>query len=392
MKPFSKINTSHSKIAAIALIILVSMPTALLSQVPPAQGPPPVTVSEPALIPIFFIRNYLKLYLKDTIIPAIQTKIDAESPVDIDLSFTLTPGKPAMSETQYTDQPNQKIVTIPYKIKYKLDGILNRYLIQNIKVLVSCDGWFASGGGHLKILLHADKPYLDNPSFAEQAISFFVAGTLTNYLDNIIRSRLPDALNRAIPTGFFRTECNCLSVISDVPPNYDNSWVTYHLNPTRPDIFTSATNTISVSVKSIKRKAAKNFETNTILYEEHENITLEFFVNQKALTFTIEDILEGQERILPENNTILKKPNDAGSLILLANILQANFDKDSRFLLFKKAQNFGNGLQKLIVQKRFWSKPVRLPNGAMSKPQLRLVDAYEIMVDVKVHNNYQLQH
>ena len=50
-----------------------------------------------------------------------------------------------------------------------------------------CDGWFASGGGHLKILLHADKPYLDNPSFAEQAISFFVAGTLTNYLDNIIR-------------------------------------------------------------------------------------------------------------------------------------------------------------------------------------------------------------
>jgi hypothetical protein len=176
-----------------------------------------------------------------------------------------------------------------------------------------------------------------------------------------------------------------------VPPNYDNSWVTYHLSPTRPDIFTSTTNTISVSVKSIKRLAAKNFETNTILYDEHENITLEFFVNQKALTFTIEDILEGQERTLPENNTILKKPNDAGSLILLANILQANFEKDSRFLLFKKAQNFGNGLQKVIVQKRFWSKPFRLPNGSMSKPQLRLVDAYEIMVDVKVHN-FVLQH
>ena len=391
MTPSSKTNTSLSKIASLALFILVSIPTTLLSQIPPAQGPPPVTVSEPSLIPIFFIRNYLKLYLKDTIIPAIQSKIDAESPVDIDLSFTLTPGKPTMSETQYTDQPNQKIVTIPYRIKYKLDGILNRNLYQNIKVLVSCNGWFASGGGRLKILLRADKPYLDNPSFAEQAISFFVAGTLTNYLDNIIRSRLPEALNQAIPTGFFRTECNCLSVISDVPPNYDNSWVTYHLTPTRPDIFTSANNTISVSIKSIKRLAAKNYETNSILYDEHENITLEMFVNQKALTFTIDDIMEGQERILPDNNTLLKKPNDTGSLILLANIMQANFFKDSRYLLFNKAQNFGNGTRKLIVQKPFWSKPIRLPNGSMSKPQLRLVDAYEITVDIKVQN-LVLQH
>ncbi len=391
MKPFSKINASLSKIAAIALLILISTPATLLSQMPPAQGPPPVTVPEPSLIPIFFIRNYLKLYLKDTIIPSIQAKIDAESPVDIDLSFTVTPGKPSMSETQYTDQPNQKIVTIPYKIKYKLDGILNRNLYQNIKVLVSCDGWFASGGGRLKILLRADKPYLDNPSFAEQAISFFVAGTLTNYLDNTIRSRLPDALNRAIPTGFFRTECNCLSVISDMPPNYDNSWVTYHLTPTRPDIFTSATNTISVSIKRIKRLAAKNYETNTILYDEQENITLEMFVNQKALTFTIDDIMEGQERILPDNNTLLKKPNDAGSLIVLANIMQSNFFKDSKYLLFTRAQNFGNGTKKLIVQKQFWSKPFRLPNGSMSKPQLRLVDAYEITVDIKVQNSV-LQH
>ncbi|MCE4484783.1 hypothetical protein I5143_22430, partial [Escherichia coli] len=115
-----------------------------------------------------------------------------------------------MSETKYTDQPNQKIVVIPYKIKYKLDGVLNRNLFQDIKVLISCDGWFANSGGRLKIVIAADNPFLDDPSLLEQAISFFVGGTLTNYLDNVIKSKLPEAMNKSISTGFLKTECNCL--------------------------------------------------------------------------------------------------------------------------------------------------------------------------------------
>jgi hypothetical protein len=390
MKSFSTTMKSFAKLICLALLTVITLPLNTDAQAP-AQGPPAVTGSNVSELPIFFFRNYIRLYLKDSIMPAVQAMLDAESPVDVDVSFTLTPGKPTMGETQYIDQPNQKVVQIPYKIKYKLDGILNRYLNQQIVVLVSCDGWFAANGGKIKILLRADKPTLEGPSILEQALSFFVGGTLTNYLDNIIKSKLPEALNKSIPLAFLRTECNCLGVVSDVPPNYDNSWVNYQYKPVRNDLNLSLNNTISVTVKSIKRLPAKNYETNTILYEEHENITLTFFVNQQALSFTVNDITEGQERTLDDNKTILRKPGDSGSLILQATIYQANTGSDSRFLLFKKAQNFGNGLQKVIVQKVFWSKPFRLPNGNMSKPQKRLVDAYEISVDVKVQN-WQLQH
>lgn len=391
MKPFSTIMKSFSKLICVAMLMILLWPATSNGQAPPAQGPPPVSGTNVSELPIFFIRNYIKLYLKDSIMPAVQAMIDAESPVDVDVSFTLTPGKPAMGETKYIDQPNQKVVEIPYKIRYKLDGVLNRYLNQQIVVLVSCDGWFAADGGKIKILLRADKPTLEGASIPEQVLSFFVGGTFTNYLDNIIKRKLPEALNQSIPLAFFRTECNCLGVVSDEPPNYDNSWVNYQYKPLRNDLNLSTNNTISVTVKSIKRLPAKNYETNTILYEEHENITLQLFVNQQALSFTLDDMTEGQERTLPENKTILRKPGDSGSLILQATIYQANFSSDSRFLLFKKAQNFGNGQQKLIVQKVFWSKPFRLPSGGMSKPQKRLVDAYEISVDVKVLN-LQSQH
>ncbi|MCP9753339.1 hypothetical protein EGI32_20495 [Ferruginibacter sp. HRS2-29] len=71
---------------------------------------------------------------------------------------------------------------------------------------------------------------------------------------------------------------------------------------------------------------------------------------------------------------------------MLATITQSNFLRESRYVEFKVNKSFGNGTQKLIVQKTFISKPFQLPGGGMSKPQTIPVDAYEFTVQVTVHN------
>ena len=69
----------------------------------------------------------------------------------------------------------------------------------------------------------------------------------------------------------------------------------------------------------------------------------------------------------------------------IANVEQlTSFQRDTRFQVFTKETNFGNGTQTIMVQKTYWLPPQRLPDGRLTKPIEQRVDAYEITARINV--------
>lgn len=371
----------------LAVILLFGFTENLKSQYPPAQGPPPVS-GEPIIreIPTFIVNNLINNMLRDSIVPEINASIAAEDPpVSINVSFTLEQRKPHMSETRFTDRPNEKIVTVPYKVDFKLDinNFPDRHILQNIEVNFSCNNWFTNSGT-IQVNLHAERPFLGGPSFTEQAINFFLGNWLTPLIDSKIRNELPPGLRKNLPLELFHNECNCLSVVAEgASPAFKDSFIQYQKKPHRKKEILSTVNSIQITVDSIKRLPTVNLETGEILYDSVENLTVEFYANHSAKTFNVNGITEGQKIKLPSNSISVIKPGVSGSLILIANITQANDRRNTRFAVFKSTQNFGIGEQKLIIQKSFTQPPKRLPSGDMSKPLEIFMDAYEITVSIK---------
>ncbi|HAY34002.1 MAG TPA: hypothetical protein DCY06_07670 [Bacteroidetes bacterium] len=368
-----------------AFVFLI--PLKIFSQFPPAQGPPPVS-GEPVIreIPTFIIKNMVNIMLRDSIVPDINANIAAEDPpIGINVSFTLEQRKPFMTETKYTDRPNEKIVTLPFKIDFKLDlsGIPDRHVFQNLNINFSCNNWFTNSG-KMQFDLHAERPFLGGPSFTEQAINFFIGNWLTPFIDSKIKSELPGAIRKSFPVELFKPDCNCLSVTAaGAAPTFEDSFIRYQKKLKLKTDLLSVNNTIQISVDNIKRLPAKNLETGSVLYDSSENINVEFYANHSLKTFSVSQITEGQTRAFTDNILTVGRPGKGGTLVLIANVTQANNRRDTRFTVFNSNQKFGNGVQKLIVRKSYFSKPFRLPDGSLSKPTEVLRDAYEITVTIK---------
>ncbi len=357
---------------------------------PPAQGPEPVSdTTNLKELPLFIIGNMIKIKMRDSIIPTIDSSISAQDPpIKITVTAEITPRKPSMMQTQFTDRPNENYVSVPFKVDYTLhlNNLPNRHLFQNLSINITAKDWYVDAGGTLTFTLNAEKPYLDGPSFTEQAINFFIGNWLTPFIDSKIRSSLPNAIRQVLPVEIFDPKCNRLDVV--VPPNdptYKNSYIEYQYKRPPLSQSVSSLDKIKVSLKSIRRLKAHNYEMNSILYDSSENINIELFANQKLIAFPMDQFKEEEVRSFPANEVTLVKPASTGSLILLANIMQSNFMKDSRFIEFKSNKSFGNGTQKLIVKKSFISKPRPLPGGGMSKPQTIWQDAYELTIQVNVN-------
>jgi len=163
------------------------------SQAPPAQGPQPVrggaTVKE---LPFFLFNNLLNNLLRDSIIPSINQNIkNANPPVGITVSYSLTPRRPSMDQTQFIDHPNDKVVSLGFNINYQLhiNNFPDRKLFQSLQLILACPNWFEPSGGKLQLSVVADPPYLDGPSFTEQAINFFVGNWLTPFIDGKIKKQ-----------------------------------------------------------------------------------------------------------------------------------------------------------------------------------------------------------
>ncbi len=362
------------------LMLLVSMLSlTAYSQYPPAQGPLVPTMTDPPGIPISIITGLIKINVQ-TIVAELNTSIKNETSWPVNVNYTLKLHKPAMSTTQYTDRPNENTVKLSYTIDFKLDisAYPDKHIFENIDIIASCHGWQTNTGA-IQIITNAYKPYLDGPSLTEQALNFFIANTLSNLIDNKIKNKLPNAFSQITQPGI---DCNCLSLTTGSAPNYSNGAINYQLKRSITRPMTSANNSIGISLKSIKRLTAKS-DNGNVLYASVEDIAIEFYANHNLQTFSIAQISEGQERTFPENNISITKPDENGKLILIANITQNNYKRDTKFVIFNAAGNFGNGIQKLIVRKSYFQRPQRLPGGGMTKPVEIFINAYELTVDIK---------
>lgn len=372
----------------IALLSLFVLFTLALTAQPPAQGPPPP--GDPyQSIGVGIITSLLKGAIQQTV-DSTNARIERQSEstgVKARLSFTYKIFKPGMSVTTFQDRPNQNIVRIAYSVDFDVTNIryhgipyFSRKINQSIEVNVACKNWFTDNGV-INIATKVDKPFLDNASFAEQALNFFIGNTLLNLVDSKMRQTLPDAFKTS--TNWPNSTCNCLSVDSGSAPHYEFGEVKFALKKGFKPPIGTAFDQATVTLKSIKRLAARD-NTGNALYTPMEDIQILFYANQTLRVANLTQMKEGEERPLNVQSIIFPRPAPNGLIVLIGNVEQQNSNNitDSRFAAFNKTVNYGHGVQKLIVQKSYWLKPQRLPNGQMTKPLEVKVNAYEFTVQI----------
>jgi len=359
---------------------------------PPAQGPPQPTTEPIVKLGTFVLINMVEISIKKTV-DTVNAKIQRDKPdsgVNAKVSFSFEVFKPLMTATTLPDKPNQNVVRIPFIVTYNVTDIsyhgvpyFSRKMNQSIELIIACKDWFTATG-NLHVTAKVDKPYLDNASFAEQALNFFIGNTLLNFVDGKLRSSLPDATR--VFSDLPNTDCNCLGVNPGTKPaRYKDGEILYALKKSiRPPIG-SILGTTTVTATKIKRLPARSLPGNDVLYNPIEDIQLELYANQTSQVTTLNGMREGEER--PLNVPAISFPNASGDgfTVLIANVEQfplSSAKKDTRFVVYNKSNNFGVGTQKLMVPKSYWTKPERLPGGGMSKPREVKVNAYELTLQI----------
>ena len=365
---------------------------------PPAQGPP-LTDDKYTEYDMFVVLNFLEFTIQKNIdsTNAHIQKIKDSTNVDAHLSYTYKAYQPQMTTTTIPDAPNQNIVHVPLIVTYTVDNIswhgvpyFSRTITQSFDIYVACKNWFTTQGA-LNFTTVLGAPYLEGNSFGEGALDFFIGNSLTNYVNNKMRASFPPQTQYSTGGGIIPLVCNCLGLNpgTNEANNYKDAVIKYEY---KKPIFnggggTNIYNTIDVNLLSIKRLSARSQPGNQILYQPQEDLQLSFYVNQTLKVAQISQISEGDVRNLNLGNIQLTKPADNGSVILIAKIEQQPqlSVKDSQFEVFYKSNNFGNGTQKLVVQKTYWLPPQHLPGGGTTKPTKVSIDAYELTVSINVH-------
>ncbi len=370
----------------------------LFSQ-PPAQGPP-LTDNKFTEYSLFVVLNFIEFTLQKNIDATnahIQQKKDSTN-INAHLSYTYIAYQPNMTVTTLQDAPNQNIVHVPLIVTYNVDNIswhgipyFSRTITQSIDVYVSCNNWFTTKGA-LNFTTVLGAPYLEGTGFGEGALDFFIGHSLTDYVNSKMRASLPPQKQYSSGGGIIPLSCNCLGLNpgTNAANHYKDAVVKYeYKNPgfggtDGNNIF----NTIDVNLVSIKRLQAHSIPDNQALYRPIEDIQLSFYVNQTLKATQITGISEGQVRNLNLGNFRFTKPDINGSVVLIAKIEQLPLASvsDSQFEVFYKNNNFGNGTQKLVIQKIYWLPPQHLPGGGTTKPQKVSVDAYELTISINVYD------
>jgi hypothetical protein len=368
------------------VLLAMAAGTAASQNSPPAQGP--LVAEEPfSFLPTFVIINQVKQTIQSTL-DSINHRTDSladSTGIQAHVSFTSTTYMPAMSTTQYPDRPNENVVRIPFIVTYDVTGIryhglpyFSRQLGQSIEVLVSCNNWFTNQG-QIRATGRADRPYLDGTSAGEDVLNFFIAHTLTDLVDSKIRHGLSDAVTSVTDS---LGDCNRLGVTPGTGPAYTDGSINFKKVLVRPHL--AMPFDASVTFEKIKRLPAHTL-TGEVLYNQVEDIQLVFYANQALRTAHLEDLKEGEERTLSMGPVELGPLGGSASLVLICNVEQlTSFQRDTRFSVFTKETNFGNGTQTIVVQKTYWQPPQRLPDGRLTKPIEQHVNAYEITARINV--------
>src|SRR5438105_4200131 len=117
---------------------------------PPAQGPPAASQSASTL-PVSAITTTLMKTINDGVAAEnASLAVDPNHRATLSASYQTWP--PVMTQTQYTDRPNERIASIYYIVTYKVSNIsgkvlgfwvgypFDRTITQSIEIQVSCNG------------------------------------------------------------------------------------------------------------------------------------------------------------------------------------------------------------------------------------------------------------
>jgi len=322
-----------------------------------------------------------------------QTSVRAKINVE---SFTAY--GPNMSATTFPDRPNQRFVAIPYMVGYKVYDIkknvggqwvptsVTRKISHSITMQMFCDKW-ESGKGSLKLVTKIDRPYMDpnQGGTLEQVINFFLNGHLTDFIDGQVRQQL-----KAIPiaNGTLTLPLNCNTLGRDqgdiATPNDDLIVYSDHQLPGKlsATIGATALNQTTVRLVSLKRLVAHDLQGG-VLYQPSEAPALEVYANFQHLHLPLAPMLEGQQIALNAPPLTLSGLGNTQPLVLIANIIQNvainTVPTDTRWALFDKSMNFGNGTRTIRIPK-FYTVQANPQTGA--KPYRVAVDAYELTVQI----------
>jgi hypothetical protein len=381
-------------ILAVAAVLIVN--SSIFAQ-PPPLGPPapraPINDMGVQAILTAMVRGKINETLTAT------NDMAAKNP-DVHVKVSLSKFNvfaPGMSATQYTDRPNERYVRIAYMTQYRIYDIekhtsvgwvgvpVERHISQSIELRTFCDRW-QTGQGNLKIAAVIDAPYLENDQGTlEQVVNFFVANTLTSYIDNKVRQQLGSIPTQTV-TQNLPGQCNALGAyagnLSD--PSDDTVQWSYHpglkVNPAT--IGVTPFNQVSINLLTLKRLVAHD-RSNAPLYKAVETPALEFYANFQHYFAQLPSIQENQQIALSAPAFSMPRPADSDPLVLIANIIQngavGTQPTDSAFVVYGRNNNFGNGTQTIRIRKSYWLPPSQMTGN---KPTKISVDAYELTVKI----------
>lgn len=372
-----------------SLVVALTLAVPCLAQ-PPAQGPPPPRPDD--------LRSETMAVVINGVFQGIQKAVDSanakiardadKTNVQAQVSYSATVGKPMMTATQNISTPNENQIWIPFIVSYDVSGIryhgipyFSRKIGQSIDVYIRCHRWYTQTGA-LTATFALQPAYLDGTSIGEDALNFFIAHTLTDFVDSKLRASLPGAPTTTDTISL--QPCACLGVDPGNEANtYKDGSIEYSL-PRRQHIVVGGFNQASVKVQSIKRLQAR--VNGAIYYQPSEDVHLDLYVNQTLSSAEVKGMKEGDERTLNIQPVTFQSPTGDGTIVVIGNVVQeqGGYETDSQFMAFGHAQNFGNGTQKLIVRKSYWIPAHRLPDGSMTKPMQSFVDAYELTLLVNI--------
>lgn len=372
---------------------------------PPAQGPPAPSTSAP-----FFelgIQGMLTPALKDTIAQqlaemnaTLAARTDYRAKVSLEKVLVWAPG---LTQTAFTDRPNHRYVSVPYRLEFKIYDIQwadtkvncnvpnpplgcpkihgqidwdtypwDRTVSVSVEAKNFCLGW-ESGTGHIQIVAEPQQPYLDpDTHFTEDFVNFILGGQLVPF----INSKLKQALVK--PGGFSQilslTKCNTLQAFPGDPNTLSDDSIRWSEPETS---FPSRTPGVTVRPTRVKRLKARRLEGG-ILYDALEAPAFEFWSGFRRWFIDLPPMMEEQEVALAAPAIeVSPRLTSSMSLVVVANTFHKHIT-ESNFRVFSKISNYGHGTQKLVISKSYWRTGV----PPLNKPVRYTVPAYEVTFEV----------
>lgn len=372
--------------------ILLLSTTSVVLAAPPPLGPPapraPIQDLGVDGVLTRIVRGQVDQTVTSTNMMAAQNP-DVRAKVRVSKFSVFAPG---LSATQYSDRPNQRFVRLPYIVQFEVYDIkkhtsvgwigvpVERHISQSIDLQMFCDQW-QTGQGNLKLVANIQQPYLENEQGTlEQVVNFFVAGTLTNYIDSKMRQQLGGGI-QAVTTNL-PGKCDALGAYPGQLSDLTDDTIQWSFHPRRVVNVPTVLNEISVKLLSLKRLAAHNLQ-GAVLYNPVETPALEFYANYQHYYVALQSLQENQQVTLNATPLAMNRPGGSELLVLIANVIQnvsiGSQPTDSAFRVFGRDANFGNGTQTIRIQKSYWQPP---SPPLRPKPTQFFVDAYELTIQV----------